>query len=461
MDWVIRELLGAEFGDTRLSERLIKVTTALGRNPTASVPEACGSAAAAKAAYRFWDHPAVTCEAILKPHIESTVRRAAGERVVLAVQDGTGINLSRHHATQGLGYLKTKQQRGLLLHQVLAVSGEGVPLGLLYQRFWTRSAAEFGKRTQRNRKLTRQKESQNWLDGLAAAQTALTDHPCVVVVGDRESDLYDLFAVPRPQNIHLLVRVRDWQRRVNHPAGSLKKALAQQPVQAKVSVEIPRADQKPGRQTVLSVRWACLEILRPVNHPDRASPTSLRVWFLLAEEEQPPAGEKPICWLLASTLPILNLEEAQQTLRWYTFRWRIEQYHYVQKSGCRIEDLQLETAARLQRAITNYSLVAWHLLRLTYLSRAAPQVACVEVMPEVSWEVLYRATHGHRPLPTCPPKLHEAVRWIARLGGFLGRKHDKEPGVTTLWRGWRRLEDITAGYYLAKQHRLASSETYG
>lgn len=372
-----RELLGAEFGDVRLTDRLVKVVEALSRSPGARAPEACGSAAAAKATYRFWDHDAVSCQAILKPHVESTVQRAEAEPVVLAVQDQTQINLSHHPSTHGLGYLKTKRQRGLLLHQVLAVSGEGVPLGLLHQHFWARSAAEFGKKKQRDRKPTKQKETQTWLDGLTAAQTALKNHPMVVVVGDRESDLYDLFAAPRAENVHLLVRVRDWQRRVNHPAGSLKKAMQQQPSQAKVSVEIPRPDQKPGRQAVLDLRWAHLEILRPVNHPDRSVPTSLRLWFLLAEEEQPPVNEKPICWLLASTLPIRTFEEATRTLRWYTFRWRIEQYHYVQKSGCRIEELQLETAERLQRAITTYSLVAWHLLRLTYLARATPEVVCV------------------------------------------------------------------------------------
>jgi hypothetical protein len=460
-------LIEAEFGDVRLSDRVIKVVESLSRNPGASVPEACRTAAATKATYRFWAHQNVTCQAILEPHIKNTVQRAARESTVLAVQDQMLVNLSHHPQTKGLGYLKTKQQRGILLHQMLAVSGNGVPLGLLYQHFWTRSAAEFGKKKQRNRKLTKEKETRNWLQGLDAAQRTLKGHPCVVVVGDRESDLYDLFAAPRWENVHLLVRVRDWQRRVDHPAGSLKKAMQQQPVQAKVHVEIPRADHKPGRQVELSLRWASLEILRPVNHPDRAAPKSLRLWFLLAMEENPPAGEKPICWLLATTQPILTLDDAMRTLRWYTFRWRIEQFHFVQKSGCRIENLQLETAERLQRAITTYSLIAWHLLWLTYVARTAPDVVCVEVMPELNWEVLYHATHGHRALPTRPPTTREATRWIASLGGFLGRNGDKEPGVQTLWRGWRRLQDIIAGYHLARQppraahHELTSSETCG
>lgn len=447
MDWAFRELMDAEFGDLRLTERLVKLVEALSRAPEASVPEACGSAGAAKAAYRFWNNPKVSGAAILKPHVQRTAQRAAKEPVVLAVQDRTSLDFSSHRRTAGLGYLKKRHERGILLHQVLAVSPQGVPLGLLHQQFWTRPLEEFGKKKQRGRKVTARKETQAWLVGLRAARAALPDHPCIVVVGDRESDIYDLFAAPRDEHTHLLVRVRDWRRRVNHPAKQLGRAMRTVAPQATVSVEIPRADQKPGRQAVLTLRWTSLEILRPANHPDRTAPATLRLWFLLAEEESPPPGETPIRWLLASTLPIDTLDDASQTLLRYTYRWRLEQLHFVEKSGCCVEHLELETVERLERAIATYSLVAWQLLWLTYLARKAPELSCVEVLPGHSWQVLCLATPPQQ-LPDKPPTLREAVRRIAKLGGFLGRKGDGEPGVETLWRGWRRLVDLTTGYDL-------------
>lgn len=459
MDWAVRELLAADFGDVRLAERFIQLVQALEGRPEASVPQACEELAAVKAAYRFWSHTAVQPAAILRPHVEQTVQRAAGEPVVLALQDTTLLNFSSHPKTRDLGYLKTPEHRGLLLHQVLAVSGEGVPLGLLQQQFWTRPDADFGKRKQCNQKPTVEKETECWRAGLAATVTALGEHPCVVVVGDREADFYDLLAAPRPATVALLLRVREWHRRVVQPAGTLKAALEAQRPQAQFRVEVPRADGKAGRTALLELRWRSLEIQRPVNHPDPTAPASLRLGFLLAREETPPPGTTAICWLLVSSRAVTTVAEAGQLLGWYALRGRIEQFHYVQKSGCRIEQLQLETAERLACAIATYSLVAWHLLYLTYQARRCPEVTCVAVLPELPWQLLYRATHHRRPLPPQPPTLQETVRWIAQLGGFLGRRRDGLPGVTTLWRGWRRLEDLHAGYLLARPPD--SSETYG
>jgi len=464
VDWVWPEVSGADFGDVRWSNRLVRMVEAFSRRPAASVPEACGSIGQAKAVYRFWSEEAVTPSKILEPHIERTRERAAEHSVVLAVQDHTEMDFSTHRKTEGLGYFKKKYQRGMLLHNVLAVSSEGLPLGVLHQEYWTRDAEQFGKRTKRDRKVTADKESQTWLTGLAAVEATLPDHPCVVVVADREADLYDLYVQPRREGMHLLIRVRDWKRRVNHPARHLGAAMRAQEVRAHVEVEIPRTDLLPGRRVRLSLRWASLEVLRPSNHPDRSAPKSLTLWFLLAEEEHPEPNTKPICWLLASSRAIETLENALQSLCWYTYRWRVEQFHFVLKSGCRVEQLQLETASRLQKAISTYSIVAWRLLQMTYQARRTPEICCLDVLPSLPWEVLHHATHQNQPLPEKPPSLEKAVRWIARLGGFLDRKSDGHPGVKTLWRGWRRLEDLAAGYHLALATATrppASNDEYG
>lgn len=464
MDWVWPEVARADFGDVRWSNRLVRMIEAFSRQPAASVPEACGGMGQAKAAYRFWSAKEVTPAKILKPHIEQTSERAARHAVVLAVQDHTQVNFSNHPKTAGLGYLKKKHQRGMFLHNVLAVSPEGLPLGVLHQEYWVRDLEEYGKRAQRDRKITAEKESQTWLTGLGAVEAALPDHPCVVVVADREADLYDLYAQPRREGMHLLIRVREWQRLVNHPLRHVEAAIRAQPVRAQVEVEVPRSDLLPGRRVTLSLRWTSLEVLRPSNHPDRNAPPSLTLWFLLAEEEHPEPDTEAICWLLAFSKAIETLEDALQALRWYTYRWRVEQFHFVLKSGCRVEQLQLEAAERLEKAISTYSIVAWRLLHLTYQARKTPDICCLDVLPSLPWEVLHQATHPHAPVPQKPPTLEEAVRWIARLGGFLGRKRDGHPGVKTLWRGCRRLEYLATGYRLALKQATgppASYDTYG
>ncbi len=368
---------------------------------------------------------------------------------MLVAQDTTEINLTSHRKTTGLGYLGSTECRGLMMHNLLAISPEGTPLGVLNEHFWIRPLEEMGKRKTRNRRPLEEKESQRWLNGVTAAEAALPDHPHVVVVADRESDLYDLFAMPRNSRTDLLVRIRDRRRRVEQPAKQLGKAINESPIRGKITIEVPRADGRPSRLASLTLRWEQLTLRRPANHLGEAPAEPVKLWFLSAREENPPPGQSPIDWLLGSTLPILCLQDGLRSLGWYLHRWRIEQFHYVLKSGCRIERLQLKTAESMQAAIATFSIVAWRLLWLTYECRRDPQASCTSVLDEETWQVAYRASHPRAALPAAAPTLLEAPGWIAQLGGFLGRKGDGQPGVTTLWRGWRRLEDLLAGYRLA------------
>lgn len=449
MNWVVEELLEADFGDIRLSDRVIQLVEKFSERPGVSVPEACGDKATTDAAYRFWKNEAVTVQKILEPHIQQTAQRASEYPVVLVAQDTTEINLTSHRKTTGLGYLGSTECRGLMMHNLLAISPEGTPLGVLDEHFWVRPPKEMGKRKTRNRRPLSEKESQRWLNGVTAAEAALPDHPHVVVVGDRESDLYDLFAMPRNSRTDLLVRIRDRRRRVEHPAKYLGKAMDESPVRGETTIQVPRADGRPARQATVTLRWEQLTLCCPANHLGETPEEPVQLWFLLACEENPPAGQSPLDWLLGSTQPIHCLEDALRSLEWYLHRWRIEQFHYVLKSGCRIERLQLETAESMKTAIAMFSIVAWRLLWLTYEARRHPQASCTDVLDDQTWQVAYRASHPRRPLPSERPSLSEVTRWIAQLGGFLGRKHDGQPGVTTLWRGWRRLEDLLAGYRLA------------
>jgi len=172
---------------------------------------------------------------------------------------------------------------------------------------------------------------------------------------------------------------------------------------------------------------------------------------VLAEEENPPPDVSPISWLLLTTLEINSFESAIRCVKWYTYRWLIERYHYTLKSGCRIEELQLETARRINMALATYSIVAWRLLWLTYEARHNPDVSCDTVLDTIEWQSLC-VNFTQNPIPPKkPPTLREAIRMIAMLGGFLGRKGDGEPGVKTIWRGLRRLHDIAATWKLAHQ----------
>ena len=170
--------------------------------------------------------------------------------------------------------------------------------------------------------------------------------------------------------------------------------------------------------------------------------------FILAEEHDAPLGADPIVWLLATTLPVDSLAEALVCIEYYRLRWLIERYHYVLKSGCRIEDLYLQTPERLRRALALYTIVAWRVLWLTYEARQSPDQPCTVILQTHEWQALYCTIHKTPVPPATPPTLSQAVVWIARLGGFLARKGDGFPGPKTIWQGLRRLDDIADTWLL-------------
>jgi len=452
--WSALELCHVDLGDQRLNRRLVKLVDDLLKAPEASVPQASGDWAATKAAYRFWDNPRVDPDDIRAAHRHSTCQRIRdqGAPLILAIQDTTSFDFTDHPQTTGLGYLAHSKRAGIWLHSALAVSAAGVPLGLIDQRTWTRDPATLGKRVQRNRKETAEKESRRWLDSLAATEAAVPGGPTVITVADREADFYDLFAAPRRPGSHLLIRAKP-RRRVRHVARLLGKAVRAGAAAGTMAVELRRGDERPPRRAVLTIRYATLDVAPPSTHPRRRALPHLRLTAILAEEENPSEGQTPVCWWLVTTLPITSLAAAEQAVRWYAWRWLVERYHFVLKSGCRIERLQLETAERLDRALATYAVVAWRLLWLTYEARRNPEESCEAVLPREQWQVLHRVVHKGATTPASPPSLREAVRQIARLGGFLARKGDGEPGVKTIWRGLRRLEDLMTGWRLASPKR--------
>ena len=174
-------------------------------------------------------------------------------------------------------------------------------------------------------------------------------------------------------------------------------------------------------------------------------------WAVYAREvEPPPEVESPLDWMLLTTVEVADFAQATERLRWYTRRWGIEVYHRVLKSGCRIEDRQLTSAERLESCLAIDLVVAWRIFWLVKQGRETPDVPCDVFLEEDEWTALYASVRAEPPPPT-PPPLRAAVRMIASLGGFLGRKRDGEPGTTTLWRGLVRLDNIVIGYRAARR----------
>src|SRR5262247_4348386 len=441
--WAVTEFAEAELGDLRRTQRVVELATVLAQRPGASLPEACGDRATLKAAYRFFDNAAIDPQNLLDSHVDATLARHATIPLVLAVQDTTEVNWTGHPATKGLGPLGHPACQGLHVHSTLAFTPERVPLGLLAQQVWARDPNDIGKRARRKQLPMSQKESQKWLHSLDAVFTARDCCPTthLISVGDREADVYDVLAAPRPAGVDLLIRA-SWNRCVNAPQRYVADTVAAQPVAAQILLHIPRRGPQAARDATLALRF-CALTLRPPRHRQRAGLPVVTLWAVQVQEVEPPADVTPIEWLLLTTVAVDTVDDATQCVQWYSCRWGIEVWHRMLKSGWRIEARQLASGERLQRCLTLYSVIAWRIFYATMLARAVPDMPCSVLLDLDEWQALYCAIHQCSTPPGEPPSLVQAVHWIAQLGGFVGRRRRDQPGTETLWRGFQHLMDLT------------------
>jgi hypothetical protein len=328
----------------------------------------------------------------------------------------------------------------------MAFTVEGVALGLLDVQVWARDPAAFGKKHQRYELPLEQKESAKWLRSFAAVTAVQRRLPAttLVSVGDREADLYELFvaAVSQPGAPKLLVRA-ERDRLVADGQGHLWAQVESQPSAGLQALRVPRRPGQPRRVAELEVRFAPLTVRPPKRKPDLGP---VRVWGVQARETAAPAGVEPIEWMLVTTLEVGSFEQATEKLAWYAQRWQIEVYHRTLKSGCRIEQRQLSSAGRLENCLAIDMVVAWRVVHLTKLGRDTPEVPCTVFFDDHEWKALWHFVHRTPQLPAAPPSLRTAIRLVAGLGGFLGRKSDGEPGCQTLWLGLQRLDDIAMAW---------------
>jgi hypothetical protein len=457
--WCIDEFSGVELQDARLNARCTELAVQLATQPSLPIHQACEDWADAKAAYRFFDNDDVTPQRMQAPHQQRTVERMAAHPRVLTIQDTSFLNYTQHPKTEGLGPIgkKSQKQRGFGLHSTLAVLPSGLPLGVLTQAAFTRPDDEPSHRPEECRLLPiEDKESYRWLQAFEQTLALAPKGVEVITVCDREADIYEMFALARRRKASLLVRASrnrallDDEGRKNE-AHKLWPRVEAQSVAGYLTVRMTGNDTRPEREATVSIRFVVVT-LRPPWRPNGLKLPAVRLNAILVREEHPPADiEEPIEWLLLTNTPVRTFEQAQEVVSWYCCRWQIEVFHKILKSGCRVEDCRLQTADRLHSFVALMSIIAWRLHWLTYLNRCQPDLPCTAALTTIEWEALYMRIHKTKRLPDEVPTVREAVRWIARLGGFLGRKSDGEPGVTVIWRGWQRLQDLAATWEIVKE----------
>jgi len=454
--WAEEEFGTVGLYDDRLKQRLYTIAQDFYNSPQANIPEACGSKAKTMGAYRFFQNPKITLDMVLTAHTEATIERIKEHRVVLIPQDSTTLNYSTHPMTEGLGPVNNQDDHaiGLLLHDTLAFTEEGTPLGILDAQCWARDPKEKGKKYRRKELPIEQKESMKWLRSFqkAAQVQALCPQTMLVVMGDRESDIYELFLEARKvsDGPKLLVRAEKTRKRKVEQE-FLWDFMEKQKVAGSLKIHVPRRGSRRARDAWMDVRFAGVALTPPKRY---GSSASVRVWAVYVRERANKTVPSPIEWMLLTTVEVQNFRDAQKRVEWYSGRWGIEVYHRTLKSGCRIKDRQLETANRLETCLGVDMVVAWRIYYLTMIGRERPELPCTVFFKEVEWKALCCFVNETPIPPKEPPSIGKAVFMVASLGGHLGRKGDGFPGTQTLWRG------LVMWYAATKMYAILTQQHY-
>lgn len=457
MGWAQDELASVDLGDKRLDKRIRKICDSFYQRPMSSINEACQSWKDTKAAYRLFENEKLTAHKILLPHREATVERVKNYETVLAIQDTTFFNFSQHKKKRGMGSIESRRRnlKGLLAHNTLITTTDGLPLGLFEQEIFARTGNKYeGKYYQVP---IEQKEDYRWI---RAAETVISYMPPsvrAVNVCDREADIYEFLDAVEKRNGYYLVRsnhnriIGDKKKRWEKDEENtyLNEVISKEKIRGAIEIEIIDKKTKKSRKAKLNIKFCEVVIAAPNRlHWSYKNQPKIKCHIVDVEEPLPSDEHEKIHWRLLTNIPVVTLDDAIEKVLWYKQRWTVEVYHKVLKSGCTVEDCRLTDFKRLQRCITLYSIVAWRLLWMSRVGKDTPNLPCTLVFADHEWKILYAVTHDTKEVPKETPAIRDAIRWMAQLGGFLARKSDGEPGITTVWRGWQQLNTI------AKVHNI-------
>jgi hypothetical protein len=439
----------AELGDERLSKRLPRLLDQLAGDPTASISAACQDPYQAKAAYRFVGNDEVATAAITKITREVTIEKINADKpsVLLIPQDTTEFNYNNLKAAIGMGNIGTrKTDMGIITHSAIGISDAGNVYGLLAQKTWVRPPEEHGKSSKRASLPIEEKESYKWIETIENAGASFPEDTKVIHVCDREGDIFELFCRAEEIGANYLCR-RFHERNIENAVGQAKldEYVEALPVAGTITIQVPRDSHtnRIARNAELEIKYGKCNVMSPSNLVNKSNyPKSIEVYVVSATEIDPPQGQEKILWQLITNVPTRNFEDAVTVIQWYTQRWKIETFHRTLKSGCKVEGLQSDSAEKLIKLIAIYSIIALEIMLLGYVARTHPDVTCEQWFTEEEWKILYRVANKTKEAPEKAPTIREAVRMIAKLGGFLGRRSDGDPGVTVIWRGLTKFYTI-------------------
>lgn len=437
--WAEAQFRGAKLGDKRRTDRLVELAVQAATQPSGSFPQQTGNWNDLRAAYNLFDCPEVTFQAIATPHWELT-KRSEGKRFLL-IEDTTEFDVGPHRKVIGLGPVGTGSGQGFLLHSAMMVSPDSERIhGLVGQLIHYRKPVP--KRESRTKRLARaDRESQIWSSlvlqvGPPPAETTW------IHVTDRGADDFELFYNCRKTGTEWVTRAKSLNRIITTPEGKQQPVndyLATLPKAGTFTLQLRARPNQPARTAKLVVSFGALTMPPPKHISPalkKAKPSPIPMYVVYVREVDAPKGVESIEWILYTSLPVRNLEEAMVIVGYYEKRWLIEEFHKCLKTGLRVQERQLKTSHRMETMMGLMSVEGVRLLQLKGEARTAPDRPATQVVPPKYVGVLKAVRKVKASVQLTVGAFY---RELAKLGGFLGRRRDGEPGWITIWRGWETL----------------------
>jgi hypothetical protein len=446
------ELKGCDFKDERLTKRAMLLATVLSENPELSIHTACGSAIESKAAYRFFQNQNVVPDIILSGHIKNTIDRVnKTAKDILVIQDTTDLIYTQFPSTQGLGEVNKSEGyanavKGIKLHNSIAVSMDGVPLGLLRQSFFTHEdykskRGQVGKNTVgMNKKIPiEQKESFRWIEHFKKTNELLGfDNRRIIHVADRECDIFEfLFEVETAKSLYVIRSSRD--RISNGTRHSKNQCTIQKQLDSAQSIGTISV-VKDNISIDCNIKYISANIIPPQRLPEAKSMVLMPIKVNVVEVKSLEKSNN-LHWRILTNLPVDNFEEALTVVSIYKRRWAVECFHRILKSGFSIEKARLKNRFRIENLASILSIAAWYIFWLYSFARVHPNLLAQKICDSLTIKILKISAKKLKVDIKGKFNIEKAILIIARLGGFSARQSDGEPGMMSIWRGWGKLNE--------------------
>jgi len=454
MSWVETEFETIDLSDHRLNCRSIGIVEALGLAPGRTLPQTFQSKSEMKATYNFFSNDSVSDKKLLNPHFEKTLERITEYPTVLLPSDTTEINYTLKKAMKNKERLSHKNT-GIWLHSTLAITPDRLNLGVVEANFWSRNPKVINDNGQiRDSLPIEEKESFRWLKSYRRSCDIAKEAPETHIINmtDREGDIIEIYAEYHEQKksgayADFIIRSQhDRKIDTKDPEDKkqkkkLRKKLKESPSLGEVEFTIPPTEKREARQVKQE-----LKAVKVTLSPKRSHKSKVKVNAIMAIETNPPEGEKPLVWIFITSLPVDTFDDVTKIIKYYLCRWEIELFFKVLKSGCKVEERQLQEQSRMKALIALFLVISWRIMFTMMLGRVCSKIPCDELFEESEWKSVFKVLNKTQGLPRKPPPLGKFVEMIASLGGYVKRKNSGPPGIKVMWRGMARMVDFSIAW---------------